>query len=94
MTILLSSAGKAATSPAYTFVSDDALLQFEGDFSGESAYIQRYTIGDGWQTLEDGTITYATEKFVRLFRGAKIRITTSNGAGTPTITASANNRDN
>lgn len=90
---LLSAAGKNITSESYTFVSNDALLEFEGTFSGESVYVERLMDSGSYQTLEDGTITYPTEKIIRLYRGAVIRVRTSNGAGTPSITVRANHRD-
>ncbi len=93
MTTLLSNAGKGATSNEYELVSDSVCFMFEGDFSGESAYIQRKTVAGTFQTLEDGTITYATEKIIRLARGVVVRVATSNGAGTPSITASVAKRD-
>lgn len=82
---VLDAAGKNVSSDVCTFASSDVVVIVDGVFDGESVYIERKRDDGSFTALADGELTSANEKLVRLWRGAQIRLKTSNGAGAPAI---------
>ena len=91
---MLVNAGTDEASEDFTFVASDAVVIVEGTFDGESVYIERKRDDGTYSALADGELSDANEKLVRLWRGAIIRLKTSNGAGSPIINGYIMQRDN
>jgi len=84
---ILTNALKNTSSAIITMDTDNAILYIEGTFSAETVTINRLSPDDVVTPLTGGVITVAGEKLVQLFRGARIQLSISNGAGTPSINA-------
>jgi archaellum component FlaG (FlaF/FlaG flagellin family) len=91
--IVLNEAGKNVSSTDVVFSSSDVVVVVDGAMDGESVFIERKRDDGAYSPLADGEITTTNEKLVRLWRGATIRLRTSNGTGTPSITAHVMQRD-
>jgi hypothetical protein len=90
---VLSSAGKNTSSIDIAFAKADVVIIVDGTFDGESVFIERKRDDGSYNPLADGELTSSNEKLVRLWRGAVIRLRTSNGAGAPSIDAYVMQRD-
>lgn len=87
---MLAGAGKNV-SGNFTMLTEDALLSYGGTFAGET-FILTVLENGIYEPVIDGTMSAAGQKLLRLARGKKIRVTTSNGAGSPSINVSVSPR--